>query len=51
MKNRSATLMADLFLLSFLLLVVITAIFLGATPKNLLLNTFYLGISIFPRVL
>lgn len=47
MKNRSVPLMADVFLLSFLLLVVITAIFLGITPTNILLNTFYLGVSIF----
>lgn len=47
MKNRPATLMGDIFALSFLLLVVILAMFLGLTPANLLLNFFYLGVSIF----
>ncbi|HAT55770.1 MAG TPA: GGDEF domain-containing protein [Lactobacillus sp.] len=43
---NNASLLADVCLLVFLALLTVTAIFFGATPSSLLLNTLYLGISI-----
>ncbi|KRL56982.1 GGDEF domain-containing protein [Furfurilactobacillus rossiae] len=45
-QTNNASLMADACLLAFLGLIAITAVFFGATPSSLLLNTLYLGISV-----